>query len=65
MDVATIDLKLNSLGKVSIPTKIVATFGVEHPIHGTTYGVSTRSAFKIVCLYLCKLHCVEVVNNQI
>ena len=31
-----IDLKIDNLDRVSIPTKIVATF-VEHPIHGTTY----------------------------
>ena len=35
----TIDLKIDSLDRVSIPTKIVATFDVEHPIYGTTYGV--------------------------
>ena len=34
-----IDLKIDNLDRVSIPTKIVATFDVEHPIHGTTYGV--------------------------
>ena len=33
-----IDLKTDNLERVSIPTKIVATFDVEHPIHGTTYG---------------------------
>ena len=35
----TIDLKIDNLDRVSIPRKIVATFDVEHPIHGTTYGV--------------------------
>ena len=34
-----IDLKIDNLDRVSIPTKIVAAFDVEHPIHGTTYGV--------------------------
>ena len=33
------DLKIDNLDRVSIPTKIVATFDVEHPILGTTYGV--------------------------
>ena len=33
------DLKINNLDRVSIPTKIVATFDVEHPILGTTNGV--------------------------
>ena len=33
------DLKIDKLDRVSIPTKIVATFDVEHPILGTTYGV--------------------------
>ena len=47
-----IDLKIDNLDRVSIPTKIVAAFDVEHPIHGTTYGVWTRSALEIVCLYL-------------
>ena len=60
-----INLKIDNLDRVSIPTKIVATFDVEHPIYGTTYGVSTRSVFEIVYLYLSNLHCVEVVNNQI
>ena len=31
-----IDLKIDNLDRVSIPTKIVATFDVEHPILGTT-----------------------------
>ena len=35
----SIDLKIDNLDRVSIPAKIVATFDVEHPIHGTTYGV--------------------------
>ena len=35
----TTDLKIDNLDRVSIPTKIVATFDVEHPILGTTYGV--------------------------
>ena len=30
------DLKIDNLDRVSIPTKIVATFDVEHPILGTT-----------------------------
>ena len=34
--VVNIDLKIDNLDKVSIPTKIVATFDVEHPILGTT-----------------------------
>ena len=33
------DLKIDNLDRVSIPTKIVATFDVKHPILGTTYGV--------------------------
>ena len=33
------DLKIDNLDRVSIRTKIVATFDVEHPILGTTYGV--------------------------
>ena len=33
-----IDLKTDNLDTVSISTKIVAIFDVEHPIHGTTYG---------------------------
>ena len=37
--VVTIDLKIDNLDRVSIDTKIVATFDVEHLIHGTTYGV--------------------------
>ena len=36
---APTDLKIDNLDRVSIPTKIVATFDVEHPILGTTYGV--------------------------
>ena len=32
----TIDLKIDNLDRVSIPTKIMATFDVEHPILGTT-----------------------------
>ena len=35
---AVIDLKIDNLDRVSISTKIVATFDVEHPVHGTTYG---------------------------
>ena len=31
----SIDMKIDNLDEVSIPTKIVATFDVEHPIHGT------------------------------
>ena len=37
--VIIIDLKIDNLDRVSTPTKIVATFDVEHPIHGATYGV--------------------------
>ena len=33
------DLKIDNLDRVSIPTKIVAIFDVEHPILGTTYGI--------------------------
>ena len=36
--ILTIDMKIDNLDRISIPTKIVATFEVEHPIHGTTYG---------------------------
>ena len=36
--VSFVDLKTDNLDRVSIPRKIVATFDVEHPIHGTTYG---------------------------
>ena len=32
--VVTIDLKTDDLDRVSIPTKIVATFDVEHPMLG-------------------------------
>ena len=35
----TIDLKIDNLDRVSIPTKILATFDFAHPILGTTYGV--------------------------
>ena len=35
----TTDLKIDNLYRVSIPTKIVATFDVEHPILGTNYGI--------------------------
>ena len=45
-----IGLKIDNLGRVSIPTKIVATFG---------------SAFEAVCLYLSNLHCVELVDIQV
>ena len=38
--VRAIDLKIDNLDRVSVPTKIVATFDVEHPIHGTTYMAS-------------------------
>ena len=38
VSVLNIDLKTDNLDRVSIPRKIVATFDVEHPIHGTTYG---------------------------
>ena len=31
----SIDMKIDNLDEVSIPTKIVATFDFEHPIHGT------------------------------
>ena len=34
--VSIIDLKIDNLDRVSIPTKTVATFDVEHPILGTT-----------------------------
>ena len=34
--ISPIDLKIDNLDRVSIPTKIVATFDVEHPILGTT-----------------------------
>ena len=34
--VYNIDLKIDNLDRVCIPTKIVATFDVEHPILGTT-----------------------------
>ena len=37
-NVRNIDLKTDNLDRVSIPTKIVATIDVEHPIHGTIYG---------------------------
>ena len=36
--VRSIDLKIDKLDRVSIPIKIAATFDVEHPSHGTTYG---------------------------
>ena len=39
LSVMTTDLKIDNLDRVSIPTKIVATFDVEHQILGTTYGV--------------------------
>ena len=38
VSVLNIDLKTDNLDRISIPRKIVATFDVEHPIHGTTYG---------------------------
>ena len=38
-NIPSTDLKIDNLDRVSIPTKIVATFDVEHPILGTTYGV--------------------------
>ena len=38
VSVLNIDLKTDNLDRVSIPRKIVATFDVKHPIHGTTYG---------------------------
>ena len=56
-----IHLQIDNLNRVSIRTKIVTTFDVKRPIHGTTYGVRTRSAFEAVCLYLSNLHCVEPV----
>ena len=31
----SIDMKIDNLDEVSIPTKIVTTFDFEHPIHGT------------------------------
>ena len=34
-----IDLKIDNLDRVSIPTEIVATFNFAHPILGTTLGV--------------------------
>ena len=37
--IVTIDLEIDNLDRVSMPTKIVATFDVKHPIHGTTYSV--------------------------
>ena len=36
--VLIIDLKTDNLDRVFMPRKIVATFDVEHSIHGTTYG---------------------------
>ena len=36
MSYKTIDLKIDNLDRVSIPTKIVDTFDVEHPILGST-----------------------------
>ena len=59
------DLKIDNLDRVSIPTKIVATFDVEHPIHGPLMASEQGVHSNIVCLYLSNLHCVEVVNNQI
>ena len=61
----TIYLKIDNLDRVCVSTKIVATFDVKHPIHGTTYGIRTRHAFEAVCLYLSYLYCVELVNIQI
>ena len=40
--VCSIDLKIDNLDRVSIPTKIVATFDVEHPILGTTNEYPNR-----------------------
>ena len=34
--ISSIDLNIDNLDRVSIPTKIVATFDAEHPILGTT-----------------------------
>ena len=59
------DLKTDNLDRVSIPTKIVTTFDVEHPILGTTYGVWTRRAFVAVCLYVSNLHCFELVDSNL
>ena len=38
LTITTIDLEIDNLDRVSVPTKVVATFDVEHPVHGTTYG---------------------------
>ena len=38
-----VDLKIDNLDRISIHTKIVATFDVEHPIHGTTYAPNHES----------------------
>ena len=38
LTITTIDLEIDNLDRVSVPAKVVATFDVEHPIHGTTYG---------------------------
>ena len=46
-----IDLKIEKLDRVSIPAKIVTALDIRHPIHGTTYGVRSRSAFEAVSVH--------------
>ena len=59
------DLKIDNLDRVSIPTKIVATFDVEHPILGTTYECTPCPDAIAVCLYLRNLHCFELVDSNL
>ena len=47
-----------------MPTKIVATFDVEHPTHGTTLGEGVHLRL-YACMPVHNLHCVELVNIQI
>ena len=60
----TIDVKIDNMDRVSMPTKIVATFDVEHPIHGTTYGVEQECVRSCMSV-LSNLHRVELVINNI
>ena len=61
----TIDLKIDNLDRVSIPTKIVATFDVEHPILGTTneYPKSVNSGKITSALHVFYLNLNLLVQN--
>ena len=55
----TIDLKTDNLDGVSIPRKIVATFDVEHQIHGTTF-CRYRNSIQVIYFQINDYHHIEI-----